>query len=220
MKTKFLLTAFTIGFVSLLQPLAAATINWGPSTSGGDFFSNGGGLTSAVMFDMGVFNVGFTPTASNTSLWQTNWIPVSTTSYNTANTNYGGQVTSQDFFDLGIPAGQQVYVWGYNQKVIDVTTQWSLYSAKNTAATAPTIGNWVSPGGPGDQGNPSIDWSPATTNQVVFGATSTGTGGGDVQTPVVLVGDQVQLYSVVPESSSAVLALLGSLALLRRKRND
>lgn len=222
MKSNFLVTLFALTLTGISQPLLAATINWGPSVSGGDYLSDGAALTPAVtpavIFELGVFNIGFSPTASNTNLWASSWTAVSSSAYDATQTNYGTQLTTTSFSSLGIAQGRQVFVWGFNQKPIDATTEWVLYSALTSLSTAPKSDNWVSPGGPGDQGNPSIDWSPATTNQVAFGATSTGTGGGLVDTSVPLVGDQVQLYKVVPEINSLLLVAVGSLMFFRRKR--
>ncbi|NJM36492.1 MAG: hypothetical protein HC845_00665 [Akkermansiaceae bacterium] len=99
-----------------------------------------------------------------------------------------------------------------------MTTQWVLFSAANVSASGPQTSNWVAPFTAGDQGNPAIDWEPIASTNVVFGGTSTDTGLGIVDGPQTLTLNQVQLYKVVPEPSSAAFVILASLALVRRKR--
>ncbi len=213
----------------------AATINWGPSFTPDNYFSNGdpldGSGAAAVTFQLGAFAIGFTPSATNTALWEANWTVANTvntsgvatgtatsTYSTTGNNNYGGSVETAGFTTAGIAAGTPIYIWGYTQKAIDTTTQWTLFSAANVSASGPQTNNWVAPSTAGDQGNPAIDWEPIASTNVVFGGTSTGTGGGVVDTPQTLTENQVQLYRVIPESSSLVLLLLGGLTFTRRKR--
>jgi hypothetical protein len=156
--------------------------------------------------------------AANTASWESNWIVVKTSTYNTTNNNYGGQAETADFTTAGVTPGAPIYIWGYNQKAITGTTEWTLFSAANVSASGPQATNWVAPSTAGDQGNPAVDWEPFASTNVVFGATKTGTGGGLVDTAQTLVDNQVQLYKVIPEPSSLALILLGGLTLIRRKR--
>lgn len=231
MKKQLLYTAYTGGFMLLSAAYTmATTINWGASFNENDFFSDGSTLASdatSVTFELGAFTVGFDPTASNVSEWAANWSVFDTSDYNllglsdgSTGGNYGGSVDQSNFDNpiSGAPgvAGQALYIWAFNQRDIDASTQYALLGAQDGTTTLSTS-NWIIPTGPSTQGQPAIDAEPFGAT-AIFGATSNSTGGGFAGSPQVLTANQVQLFNVIPEPSSVILFMLGSVALLRRKR--
>lgn len=234
MKKRLLSTAYTSGFMLLGAAYTmAATINWGASFNTNDFFSDGSSLgestatATSVTFEFGAFNVGFTPTAENVADWAANWSVFDTSDYNllglpdgSTGGNYGGSVDQSNFDSplSGVPgvAGQALFIWAFNQRDIDASTQYALIGAQDGTSTL-SNSNWVIPTGPSSQGQPAIDAEPFGAT-AIFGATSNSTGGGFTSSPQVLVDNQIQLFNVIPEPSSVVLFMLGGVALLRRKR--
>ncbi|NJM36491.1 MAG: hypothetical protein HC845_00660 [Akkermansiaceae bacterium] len=135
MKRISLCSTLLIGAQALLLSTAgshAATINWGPSFTPDNYFSNGDQLDGAgaevVTFELGAFTTGFDPATADPALWAANWIVVNTvtssgtitgtatSTYSTSNNNYGGSVETAGFTTAGIAAGLPHFYLGIYSK--------------------------------------------------------------------------------------------------------
>ncbi len=205
----------------------ARTVAW-YSAIGDDFLhTNSTAWDSTLNFELGSFAVGFTPTAANVSLWQSNWLTFDTATDANAGWNstpgiqnftgtaqtlagtsgrvysstdpVGNNTTTNQFFPDGHASEQQAYIWAYNSKSFSPTTEWALIG--NTAWAFPTT----------DPSNPvSIDFALGDSgNSAILGSLSQVPVGPDTFSTLQTV--------VVPEPGSALLiAVAGILLRLRR----
>jgi hypothetical protein len=88
MKSKPLLLAGLLLACASSKSHADITIDWGTAAFSSMVDSSGTGLfDSSYRFEMGAFATGFTPTAANMSLWQSNWLGIAETGTAAAGVN-------------------------------------------------------------------------------------------------------------------------------------
>lgn len=100
-------------YLLLLQAVQAGQINWQSGFNQNNVLSNGAPMNSQMVFELGVFAPGFTPTAQNTSQWAANWYRASLAFYNPELRFFTGSfpVTSNA---LPFAAGTKGYIWGHD----------------------------------------------------------------------------------------------------------
>ncbi len=187
------------------------TLDWGSLTQSTIVDSQGDPLDTAFLFQLGTFDVGFTPTQSNLGEWATNWHVFDSASYSYDPDGLGYFTATEDVQNVTGYAstfqGLQAYLW-----IRDTAdTEYFLASA----------GSWMFP-----QLDPECcptgavtQWSVSAfgTNDPIWGSQLDYHGGGTYDGS----GGPYDLQThVVPEAGSSLLALLGgSLALVRRRRS-
>jgi hypothetical protein len=211
-----------------LSDAEANSIEWGSEAFGTGITSTGGSI-DGFNFELGTFG-SFIPDETNIPLWRSSWKLLDSTTYNPSTKVFTDTATlvydvntstwSPSATDVPPPSnqfaeGEQVYIWVYNNTNMDATTEWGVYTRKNSVD--PLNPDWVLPAGPGDQtALPQYMFTP-DVNNTPFGGTPTSTGPGDYVPP----SDQFsyQTHSFVPEPGSAILlAVAGSMCLVRRRK--
>jgi hypothetical protein len=209
--------------IALAVPIHAQTLNWGSPIGTFIVDSDGDGVDDRFVFELGAFDLNFTPDESNYELWFENWRMFDSTTYNSEFGYYTSTVhvisdldgegvfssnpeaSSEDF------SGLVAYLWIRKEDLPGTETEWLLVRADNW--TFPTIA--------GDCCDTNvIEWSISDltgTNTPLYGNQSGIIGEGEYSTTT---GSGLQTFTFVPEPSTAVLAALGSLALLRRRRDN
>lgn len=102
--------------------------------------------------ELGAFKNGFTPTATNTDQWATNWVGVSRTNYNVPNSTFAGTYVFTNN-NGPITNGGKAYIWGFGGS--ELAGQWILLQRTNgtpwiwpnPAAQFPTPKTWSTGGG-------------------------------------------------------------------------
>lgn len=214
LRNNLTLVASLLMAIALPRASNATGISW--SSAPLDNLLQADGITTmdgTFEFELGGFTSGFTPTAGNLSLWESNWIVFDTatvanggwsptppfpnyTSSATANAAAPGFITSSETGQT-FTIGQQAYMWTFNTQTIGSGAEWSLIT--NTA--------WLYPAN-----NPfsfGLDWvlgDPANT--AVVGATSFD-GGTFIST--------LQTQAVPEPGSALLVAVAGVLIRLRRR---
>ncbi|HSI20187.1 MAG TPA: PEP-CTERM sorting domain-containing protein [Verrucomicrobiae bacterium] len=195
--------------LATVSAFAQQSINFGsPVPAAGTYSTSGVWNTSGgFVFELGVFNSGFTPTAGNVNEWAANWSVA----------NQGGPTGTATWIDDGGDTGftgsgritvlsapftgnTQMYLWGYDSKAAG-SRQWILLS--NTA--------WLV----------STDISaPVSSNFTVNGSTSAVLGG--VSNAGATLQSALVNVSAVPEPATYAglfgLAALGFCAVRRRRK--
>ena len=196
--------------------LPAATIQWGGSVWGTDLQSDGETpLDDSFDFQIGTFTDGFVPDSSNYSDWEVNWSAIATTTYNETNMFFAGQTQFLDentslpdiqFNGQTFVEGDQVYLWGYNSKVVAGGSEWTLVSNGT---------DWTVPAGTATQQTVPVSFRVSNADTPVVGDLPGAADGEGEYTPIG--GDFDIQTASVPEPSTALLVLLGAFALLRRR---
>jgi hypothetical protein len=224
---KALITIASLHGLALSQA-EANSIEWGSEAFGTGLTSTGGSVTGFT-FELGTFG-SFIPDESNLPLWRDSWKLLDSTSYNpttkvftdTATLVYdlGSSTWSPSSADVTPPSnqfaeGEQVYIWVYNNTNMDATTEWGVYTRKNS--TDPLNPDWVLPTGPGSQtALPQFMFTP-DVNNTPFGGTPTSTGLGEFTPPSSSFS--FQTHSFIPEPSSIfLLGIACSMGLVRRRK--
>lgn len=229
---KFTLSKLLLTLALLLLGISTArsqTLNWG-SPIHRDFSSHlsdssGHPLDETFVFELGSFDNGFDPTASNTSQWAANWKVFDAASYlegtfdpitgyvtatadmNPSGFSNSGQVTSPTFSFAGL----QAYLWVKNSNSPVEGTEWALVRAD--AWTFPAADPGCCPT------EHPIAWSVSDlTNETPVWGGQEGIEGDGVRS-VFSPGSYIQTYTFVPEPSSTLLIGLGALLLTRRRRS-
>lgn len=206
MKTLLMKRLLLAGIVLTCTAVNAATINFtSPIPSTGTFSNSSPWPTNGTFdFEIGVFNAGFTPTASNVDSWLSNWNIANMAGQpgatewvddggDTGFTGSGGYTTNSGPWAIG----SRLYIWGFNSRSIG-SNQWILLENATS---------WV-----------TIDQS--TLAPQAFNTNQSGTaavvgslsgGGSTFQSAAV---------TLVPEPTTWALAALGatSVLVLRRRR--
>lgn len=189
---------------------SSQTLDWGSLTQSTIVDSQGDPLNTTFLFQLGTFDVGFTPTQSNLGEWATNWRVFDSASYSYDPASLGYFTATEDVQDVtgyaSIFQGLQAYLWIRNS----ADTEYFLANAGSW--TFPLLDSECCPTGAvtqwsvSDLGTDDPIWGSQLDNH--GGGTYDGSGGPyDLQT------------HVVPETSSSLFVLLGgSLALVRRRR--
>lgn len=224
----------TIDWGSNIFPLGSVIdSNGNPITLGDGTFTDGG-----YSIELGAFDSGFVPTGANTSSWVGNW--------RVFDAIVDGDEDAADFLASGDPTrfagrdiltsdnnslsgdaavdpgfefaqGMQAYVFIRNSNATAPGSEWLLYT-RDSGGTD----NWEYPFVSAESHNPAddLDWRVQDADNVVWGGINQGTTeGGGVHS---FKGKDylVQTFTFVPEPTTALLACLGSLFLLRRQRNS
>jgi hypothetical protein len=195
--------------------LEAQTLNWGSVAFSDLYDSEGDPLDSSYVFELGAFDMGFTPTTENTGDWFANWRVFDTANYNSANGVFTGteqvnQVSNYESMFEGLDA----YIWVRNGSTPSPETEWFL-ARKSTGPDA-----WVFPDlDPGCCPNGEVtQWSMSHlgAETPVWGNQGGNLGGGEYS----VTGTFDLQTHVVPEPASSLMALIASaVAAFRRRRS-
>ncbi len=225
----------------------ARQVGWGSAVgdnlfdSSGSIAANNFMLDASFSFEIGVFANGFTPSSSNLSDWEANWVvfDAANTSIidswtpelgyfsSSANFNSNGTSSSASANPASIFTQNQVgYLWVFNDKAVASTSEWALVT--DLISTGNVGDNWRMPD-PADQISPSLFWALQDADTVVFGGLNDVQGAGAYTNdpaddpnvvPLVDTGITYSLQThVVPEPGSALfLASAGFCWMLRKRR--
>lgn len=188
------------------------TLDWGSLTQSTIVDSQGDPLDTTFLFQLGTFDVDFTPTQSNLGEWSANWRVFDTAAYSNDPINLGYFTGTENVQTVSnyesMFEGLQAYLWIRNT----ADTEYLLVTTSSVKWVFPALVEDCCPNGEvtqwsvSDLGSDVPIWGSQLDNH--GGGIYDGSGGPyDLQT------------HVVPESSSSMLALLGGcLALVRRRR--
>lgn len=213
------ITAMKIHILKLVALLLAfgssarsQTLDWGSLTQSTIVDSQGAPLDNTFLFQLGTFDVDFTPTQSNLGEWSANWHTFDTAAYSNDPINLGyftGTENVQTVSDyVNMFQGLQAYLWIRNT----ADTEYLLATTSSEKWTFPDLNPDCCPNGE------VIQWSVSDlgTDAPIWGSQLDNHGGGTYDGS----GGPYDLQThVVPESGTSMLALLGGcLALIRRRR--
>ncbi len=212
----------------------AGSIDWGSSVQDKLYDANGAALTSGYQFELGTFADGFVPDASNTDLWEANWklieqasfnAPMQYVAENSILTNTGPWLTwerdqtgdeTAPLMNANLFApNEQVYVWAFNGKTVDSTTQWALLTGNGVTQDT----DWQLTTGLGEPTATTRQWRLSNADTAVFGGLNGTQGGGTVNTTPGIFSLQTALVFPIPEPSATALPAAVSLFVLRRRRS-
>jgi hypothetical protein len=197
------------------------TLDWGNDVFGDVVDSTGAALDHSFVFELGAFDVGFTPTASNVSDWVSHWNAFDRAVFNAAAGYFASSVemladgsSSSPFLTPGSGSfeGLDAYLFVRNGDLPVPLTEWLLVRS----------GDWVFP--LADNGDcvdcPKAlpaEWllSDVDTETPLYGSVGLLTGPGIPGTPGV---HDLQTHTFVPEPGPLLLAALGLLAGAARRR--
>ena len=183
--------------------------------------SDGAPMDTTFTFELGSFDPSFTPTADNTDLWMSNWVPVpgdgsssaaytqvplgSLTPNTGASNTFSGSVTL-DSNTSPFGTTDQAYIWGFDDRDGSGTGEWILL----------TNADWQYPLVTDDVQFPeTFSVGDVGTYAVLGSVNPLYAGGSD---PPHMITEQV-ILAPVPEPSVAILLLGGAgLLALRRRR--
>ena len=115
---------------------------------------SGTSLDDSYVFELGAFNIGFTPSISNTAEWAANWHPADRSSYQTDTQTFGGTYLNQTN-EAVFQTSNRGYIWGYSAAN---PTQWILIGDSS----------WKWP----DTSDPlafPLQWNVSSANSVIAG---------------------------------------------------
>lgn len=209
--------------IAFCVPIHAQTLNWGSEIGTFIIDSDGDGVDDRFVFELGAFDLNFTPDETNYELWFENWRMFDSTTYNsefgyyTSTVHVISDLDGEGVFSSNLKAspenfsGLVAYLWIRNADLPGSETEWLLVRADN----------WVFPDIGGDCCDTSvIEWSTSDltgTNTPLYGSQG-GVDGDGVWTFDNSTG--LQTFTFVPEPSTAALAALATLGLLRRRREN
>lgn len=125
---------------SLIASTAVAAVTYSISSPVGEIArtSTSAELPIGFNFQLGTFN-DFVPSLGNASSWQTNWVPIVTTEWESAFGPFNAFTGTQDLNNNSQAlANKQLYIWGYNTQIPGTGTEWVLFN--NT-----TDADWIVP---------------------------------------------------------------------------
>jgi hypothetical protein len=196
------------------------TLDWGNDVFGDVVDSTGAALDHTFVFELGAFDAGFTPTESNISDWITHWNVFDRASYNASAGYFASSVemladgsSSSSFLTPGSGSfeGLDAYLFVRNGDLPVPMTEWLLVRSTD----------WVFPDAevdcPDCPKSLPIEWSlgDVDSETPLYGSVGTLTGPGVVGTPGV---HDLQTHTFVPEPGPLLLAALGLLAVVARRR--
>ena len=100
--------AVTMGLASLGL---AARVTWQSTPGSTNTDSGGTPFDGTVSFEIGTFEVGFTPTAGNVAQWASKWSVIDRTTYNPEHKFFASSAIFQDN-EAPYTQGLQAYMWG------------------------------------------------------------------------------------------------------------
>ncbi len=105
----------------------ARTVNW-QGLGRTNLMSSSQPMDAEFRFEIGVFKAGFTPSATNTAQWATNWVVAQRTNYNPVTRIFAGThyVTNNV---APMTNGARFYFWGF--KGSEVSGEWILITRTN-----------------------------------------------------------------------------------------
>lgn len=199
------------------NPLDAQTLNWGSEVGSQIVDSKGTALQQdTFLFQLGAFAPDFIPKETNHNEWLSNWRVFDHASYNEPFGYFTGAAVllpdvksgAQDASAVSF-AGLEAYLWVRNSDTPGESTEWLLTRAES----------WIFPATGGECCNTNIlQWSVSdltATDVPLWG----GQNGIDGPGSFVPSGTPtLQTHIVIPEPTSVLLAALGWLVVLRRRR--
>ena len=216
----------------LISPLCAQSAGWGTGSSYGEtrymsYLSDGTADTGQINWNLGYFNDGFTATADNWAQWSTNFNTVDT-AVNQDDVTLGNRwgVSSNYTPVADAAVGQQVWVFAYNDLSLFGTDSGEalLYSDGQLFPGANTISVDIFDDDDTNDDNASVVWGRVDRAYSAEGgllegdgvfsnplADSTSVAGGTFET-------QLGTWESIPEPSTSLLAALGGISLLARRR--
>ena len=197
--------------------LQAQTLNWGNVILDPVTDSTGADVTNAFVFELGSFASGFTPAASNTDQWLSNWQVFDSATYDplfgfsTATAYIQNGVTSNN--PNASPesfAGLDAYIWVRKGDTPVEGSEWLVTRANDW--TFPLTGGSCCD-------TELLEWSSSDltpSNTPLWGRQN------EIEGPGVYTStgtEGLQTYTFVPEPTSAMLvAMAGTVFALRRRR--
>lgn len=211
-------TATMISLIALLSGLRGQTLEWGSEVFSRIVDSKGALLDNTYVFEVGVFAAPFTPDDTNTGSWFSNWRAFDRAAYSETNGYFASTVemaddgTSESLpLTAGSPSfeGLEAYIWVRNSDTPSTTTEWFL--VKSPVWTFPDAKPECC-----DNALP-VQWSIADlapSDTPVWGSQMGKDGSGSFTQDGVY---ELQTFTMVPEPSSSLLALLSCALLLTRR---
>jgi hypothetical protein len=218
------LFALTV-YLGSFSVASASTIFWGTKFHDTLVDSSGNALDDSYTFELGTFKAGFTPTATNTDLWETNWLIFDTASFADGWTSadqfidhsVDHTVTSESSAPTATPSaiftqGAPAYLWAFNSKDLGTLPEWALLADNDLGSNQ--LNDWTFPD-PGLQSGESFDWQTRDLDTAILGGVNDVQGAGNYTSAPSTFTLQTH---VVPEPSSALFLALAAGVLVRGRR--
>jgi hypothetical protein len=220
--------------LALSSPGMAGSIDWGSAVADQLYTAGGTAITASYQFELGTFETGFAPDATNTALWEGKWrlieqgdfnAPLQYAAENSLLTASGPNLiwerdqTGDESAPLSNPLlfspGEQVYVWAFSGKTIDTTTQWALVTGNGTTQDT----DWQLTAGLGDPLATTRAWRLSNADTVVFGGLNDLQGPGSYgSTPTSFTLQTALVIAPIPEPGTTVMLAVGAALCLQRRR--
>lgn len=203
---------------------AASTIFWGTKPNDLLFDSQGNALDATFVFELGTFASTFTPNETNMDQWAANWFvfdaAISGSGWNPAGQEVTGSVehttssgstspyaTPGATFDQGTTA----YLWVYNSKDLNTNPEWALLVDVDNGANLYYPWEFPDP----TLENDSFDWQTQDVETAIYGGVNGTRAAGDFSALPATFTIQT---AVVPEPGSALLVIIGAMAVIGRAK--
>ncbi|MBL9185820.1 MAG: PEP-CTERM sorting domain-containing protein [Verrucomicrobiaceae bacterium] len=209
-------------FALIAVSAPARTISWRSGI--GDTLVDSGGLslTDAFIFELGAFDAGFTPDATNYGEWESRWHAFGQATfepllgngwepglqYFTKDTTVlGGQLSSESppLPSYAFTAGMQAFLWVYDSKTVAPTSEWALVGGSTWTFPASDLLNLT-----------PVVWELNSADRTIWGGANDIRGDGLY---TALPGSFDLQTAAVPEPAGLILlGLAGGVFGLRRRR--
>ena len=200
-------TILTITLVAAaaITTVSAQSVNWGNTPGDINLQSDGTSfLDGTFTFELGTFNSGFVLGNESPDTWGDAWNAIDVATYIPGD----GYFSDLHVFETDTYAGQQGYIFIYNNLNGDETSEWFLTT--NT--------NWIIPSSAGGQIGLPLEWRIFNATSVPYGQTPSDTGEGEGTPPSS--GYTLQTFTFVPEPGTTLLfGVLLSSIFFRRSRD-